>query len=54
MLFDMIFQSQALEGISLSSSVEIDEINTLQAIFPAMQRALEQISRQKNNRQEKH
>ncbi len=48
MLFDMILQSQALVGIGLSSSVEIDEKNILQATFLAMQRALEQISRQKN------
>lgn len=44
MLFDLIMQSQALVGIGLSSSLEIDEKNILQATFLAMRRALEQIS----------
>ena len=47
-LFDKIMQSNALIGIGISSSVEIDEKNILQATFLAMQRAIEQV--EKNNK----
>ncbi len=47
-LFDMIMQSNAIVGIGLSSSTEIDEKNILQATFLAMERAVEQAQKNYN------
>ena len=48
LLFDMIMQSNAIVGIGLSSSTEIDEKNILQATFLAMERAVEQAQKNYN------
>lgn len=42
-LFQLIMQSQALIGIGIASSIEIDENNILQATFMAMKRAIDQV-----------
>lgn len=42
-LFQLIMQSNALIGIGIASSIEIDERNILEATFLAMKRALEQV-----------
>ena len=47
-LFSLIMQSNATIGIGLSSPTEIDEKNILQATFLAMQRAIEQATKNYN------
>lgn len=47
-LFNLIMQSNAIVGIGISSSTEIDEKNILQATFLAMKRALEQAQKNYN------
>ena len=47
-LFSLIMQSNAIIGIGLSSPTEIDEKNILQATFLAMQRAIEQATKNYN------
>ncbi|MBR4932687.1 MAG: ribonuclease HII [Alphaproteobacteria bacterium] len=43
-LYEQIIQSNAIYGIGLASSAEIDELNILQATFLAMKRALDQVA----------